>query len=159
MLLVTIDLFQKNILNSLYYYVFSDVAVVHALNVRRAIQQENYFSFFHLYKTTPNMGNYILDMAIDTWRLYALQRICKGFKPNIAVSYAISLLAFSNNKTGIEFLLKAGCVIIGSSITMNNNDSSSSINHLIQSYDLLEINTKDTVIDASAVFTQDKLLL
>ena len=55
-----------------------DAAVSHALDVRKAIQFDNYHKFFKLYKCTPNLGVCILDLLVDNCRLQALQRICKG---------------------------------------------------------------------------------
>lgn len=147
-------------------------AIKHALEVRKAVRTDNYYAFFHLYKTTPNMGNCILDMMIDSFRLMTLQRICKSYKPSVGAAFVVSQLGFDvtplpaphikksrfqkeTPSVGIEFLKKAGCILVRSAEeTAGNSESSGACEE-----DKWDINTKDSVIDFSAVFTQDKLLL
>lgn len=54
-------------------------AVIHALQVRKALAAGNYHQYFKLYDDAPNMGGYLMDKSIDRERLAALARICKGF--------------------------------------------------------------------------------
>jgi hypothetical protein len=110
------------------------------------VQQDNYHRFFNLYRATPSPGSVILDMILDGRRLQALQRICRAYKPSVPLGFVISELAFDSEEEGQEFLKKAGCV---TNDFLSEGTSSEG----------LEINTKDTVIDFSAVFTQDKLLM
>ena len=126
-------------------YDYRDPAVQHALAVRQALQLENYHQFFLLYQETPTMGNYILDSMLDTYRVKALQCMCKAYKPSLSVSFVIEELEFDTEAEGMDFLTKAGCIM--------QEDSAS------ESTSTLMWNTKDTTIDASAVFTQEKLLL
>lgn len=84
------------------------------------------------------MGNYILDLMIDNWRIQALQKICKVYKPDVPIEFIITLLAFENNNIGLEFLKKVGCILI-------NND--------------MKLNTKDTIVDGSLLQSETKLLL
>ena len=85
-------------------------------------------------------------MILDGRRLQALQRICRAYKPSVSLSFVISELAFDSVEEGQEFLKKAGCVVNDAQSEGTNSEGP-------------EINTKDTVIDFSAVFTQDKLLM
>eukprot|EP01036_Dinobryon_divergens_P026037 gene26037-34639_t len=119
---------------------YRDAAVAHALEVRKAVQLDNYHKFFILYKCPPNMGIYIMDLLVDNLRLQALQRICKGYKPQVEVSFVTGALAFDGEDVCLEFLKKAGCVVTGDS----------------KEY---QLNTKDSVIDSSAIITKEKLLL
>ena len=156
--------------------------IAHALEVMRAVRLDNYHRFFHLYKQTPNMGNKLLDLMIDNARLQYLSRLCKSHKPAVSVTFVSSELGFSptsfaplkhaknskrmslqkeivnaqNSSVAIQFLRKAGCILL----------SSPAIETLVEghNYDLscieesLDINTKDTVIDFASVLNQDKLL-
>jgi hypothetical protein len=101
---------------------------------------------FKLYKQTPNIGNYIMDLMMDNLRLQAISKICKAYKPSISLDFVINELGFDSTEEGENFLEKAGCLIINSS-----GDPKELPERLI--------NTKDTVINAAGVFTQDKLLL
>lgn len=124
---------------------FSDPAVKHALSVRRAVQQEDYHSFFKLFKTVPNMGAFILAPVLDATRLNALQRICKSYKPSVEADFVWRQLGFEDVESGTDFLRKVGCCIC-------DGPSDGAINSAL-------IDTQKTVVDASAVLTQDKLLL
>jgi hypothetical protein len=55
--------------------------------VRAALAMSDYHNFFKLYKQTPNMGAYIIDLFIDKMRISALKTICKAY-----VSFPLSLL-------------------------------------------------------------------
>lgn len=49
--------------------------VQHALGVVKSLADNNYFKFFKLYKESPNMGAYLIDLFIDRIRVFALQPI------------------------------------------------------------------------------------
>lgn len=119
----------------------SHEAVAHALKIRQAVQSDNYATFFRLYQRTPNMGNYILDLMLDNYRLQALQRMVRAYKPSLPLDFVVRTLAFDDRDAAAELLTKAGCV-------------------LAQSADgETELNTKDSVVDMAAFLTQEKLLL
>lgn len=117
-------------------------AVVHALQIRQALQLDNYHKFFKLYLSTPNMGAYILDLMIDNWRVICLQKMCRSYKPEVTAQFVIDELAFTDTALGIDFMRKVGCVLATDKETKQ-----------------LMWNTKDSVIDPSALQTQAKLLL
>lgn len=117
-------------------------AVAHALKVRQALQLDNYHKFFQLYRDTPNMGAYILDLMLDNWRVLALQKMCRGYKPEVTASFVVSELAFSEQSIGLDFMRKVGCILSEDKTTGE-----------------LMWNTKDSTVDLSALLTQAKLLL
>ena len=116
-------------------------AVHHALQVHQASLLDNYHRLFRLYQDAPNLGSCILDTVLDTWRVQALQRIVKAYVPKVSLTFVVSELAFDSEEEGREFLARAGCVIVGDSQPHT------------------EIDTKLSVINVSAVLSQDKLLL
>jgi hypothetical protein len=116
--------------------------VAHALQIRQALQLDNYHKFFRLYKTTPNMGAYILDLMIDNWRVLSLQKMCRGYKPDVDARFVLQELAFTDEVLGFDFLRKVGCVLVTDKATKQ-----------------VTWNTKDSVVDLSALLTQAKLLL
>ena len=185
--------------------VYREEPIVHALKVMRAVRLDNYHQFTHLHRTTPNMGNKLLDLMIDNTRLQYLSRLCKSHKPTVPVSYIATELGYTltpytplkhthtksyshsrnnkkhitaiqkelmniqNNSIAIQFLIKAGCIISSSIIltdtTSNASSTGTGISEDGQNYDLpvyiedaFDINTKDTVVDFTAVLNQDKLL-
>jgi hypothetical protein len=116
--------------------------VKHALQLRQAIQQDNYCTFFKLYVSTPNMGAYILDLMVDNYRAQSLQRMWKSYKPDVAVAFVLGQLAFEDAAIGIDFMRRIGCVVEKDKTTGE-----------------FVWNTKDSVVDVSALQTQAKLLL
>jgi hypothetical protein len=49
---------------------------------------------------------------LPTWRFALLQRLIKACKPTISADYISATLGFTNIEDGIEFLRKAGAVLI-----------------------------------------------
>lgn len=92
------------------------------------------------------MGIYILDLIADSQRVYSLQRICKGYKPNVPVDFIVTQLGFDDKEVGKAFLTKVGCVLVP------NPEG-------VEEFGELAIDTKESVIDLSKLFTQEKLLL
>jgi hypothetical protein len=131
------------------FFITRDPAVAHALLVRQAIQLENYHKFFQLYRNTPNLGNYVLDLMIDNRRLLSLQKIVRSYKPSVPIGFVSSVLNFDTEEEGREFIVKAGCVL----------ENITEVNSLGIALIQLEINTKDSVVDTSLVLNQEKLLL
>lgn len=86
---------------------------------------------------------------IDNKRLLSLQKIVRSYKPHVPVSFVSSILNFDNDDDGKEFILKAGCIM----------EEINETNGLGISMTQLNINTKDSVVDTSAILTQEKLLL
>lgn len=133
------------ILSTLKPAALRDPAVAHALLIRESVRQECYHRFFKLYQVTPNMGNYIIDLMMDSYRLQTLVRMCKAYKPNLALSFVVDELAFDSLENGEAFVVKGGCIL-----TDSLNDAG-----VVERM----INTKDSVVNSLSVFTQDKLLL
>jgi len=88
------------------------------------------------------MGAYILDLMLDNWRAQALQKMNRGYKPEVTASFVVSTLAFEDERLGFEFMRKVGCVLV-----------------VDQATGVLMWSTKDSNVDPSALLTQAKLLL
>jgi hypothetical protein len=103
---------------------------------------------------------------LDSFRIHALQRICKAYKPSVSADFVLDELNFEDNKEeGYEFLQKAACILIDANLVEEGGqppdiDKRSEKGHKKRARKppVWEINTKDSVIDVSGVFTQDKLL-
>lgn len=116
--------------------------MAHALQVRQAVQLDNYHKFFQLYRTAPNMGTYILDLMLENQRASSLQRILRAYKPEVDALFVVDELAFADRDEGVDFLRKVGCVLTKDPATKQ-----------------WVLNTKDSVVDLTALQTQAKLLL
>ena len=52
--------------------------IEHAIKILKALNDNNYFLFFKLYKTTPNMGSYLIEPFIPIFRIEALKIMAIG---------------------------------------------------------------------------------
>lgn len=133
--------------NHLKYALHRNPAVVHALEVRRAVQSDNFVRFFKLYKETPNLGNFLLDLMLYSWRLQAAIKIVKSYKPSVELSFVSKLLGFTTADECEVFLKESGCQFIRSPAPDGSGD-------------ILYLDTKNsTSIASNSVVKQDQLLL
>ncbi len=131
----------------------------HALQIRQAIQLDNYHKFFQLYPLTPNLGSYILDSMLAGVRLKALQRMHKTYKLNVAVAFILQEIGFAaqyeDQLIGIDFMKQLGCVIKdaeGNTLEGEKLCGKDEVNALIW-------NMKETALDTSAIYNNENLLL
>lgn len=96
-------------------------SVAHALNVRRALLQENYHRYFTLCKHTPALGNCILNLMVPSYRFKTLRVMFKAYKPSIEESFVMQELGFEQKEAeGMAFLQAAGCVAVPGSENTEN---------------------------------------
>lgn len=114
--------------------------MVRALRIRKAVQEDNMHAFFILYKDVSSFGKHLLNLNLDPWRVQYLQRIVKAYKPQVEVAFVLKELSLPLSAEGLEFLIKCGVKLVESS------DST---------LEAAEINTKDSIIDPSALQTQE----
>ena len=110
------------------------------------------------------MGTYILDLMIANARVQYLMRMCKAYRPVVSAQFVIDELSFVNNDIGLDFLKRVGCVLVESNVETpapgsDVIDRQNSSGNIRRDYIQLDINTKDTVLDPSAVMDKEKLLL
>ncbi len=123
-------------------------AIQHALKVREAVASSDYFWFFRLHKSCPNLGVFLTDLLVPTMRLRGLRRISKAYRPSIELSVCLQYLGFSSGKkhgdqsgseentgdddgrndtgktceTGKSWLLSCGGVVEGSKFITKDSD-------------------------------------
>ncbi|CAN0433393.1 unnamed protein product [Ectocarpus sp. 12 AP-2014] len=85
-------------------------AINHALRVRKAVAMTDYHLFFSLYKTTPNLGQHIMQKLLKTMRVEALRRIIKAYRPTISLSFVLGELIFDRDEDGVAFLQACGVI-------------------------------------------------
>eukprot|EP01121_Diplochlamys_sp_Union-15-3_P012501 TRINITY_DN3750_c0_g1_i1.p1 TRINITY_DN3750_c0_g1~~TRINITY_DN3750_c0_g1_i1.p1 ORF type:complete len:578 (-),score=86.80 TRINITY_DN3750_c0_g1_i1:45-1778(-) len=87
--------------------------IYHALQMREAFVINNYHRFFKLYSSTPNMGQYLLDLTIiASFRLKALKIITISSRPSVDVAFVSQELGFEDVKEFVEFAEKRGVVFL-----------------------------------------------
>ena len=107
----------------------SNLCVLHALNVQRALSMGNYHLFFSLYNTVPNMGGYIMDHFVERERIRALLVMTKSYVPpnmvppteaqpfrpfryiSVPLVFIVKELAFENVSEALDFLSSHDCAI------------------------------------------------
>ena len=92
-----------------------DLAIQHALQVREAVADVDYHKFFLLCQNCPNLGKMLLNLMVPTVRHWALQRICRAYRPAVEVSFVLSEIGLSVSdqdlEKGKEYLMSCGCVL------------------------------------------------
>jgi hypothetical protein len=71
-------------------------AIRHALKVREAVASSDYFWFFRLHKSSPNLGVFLTDLLVPTMRMRGLRRIAKAYRPSIELSVCLQYLGFGD---------------------------------------------------------------
>jgi hypothetical protein len=62
--------------------------------VRAAVAENDYHKFFLLQDIAPNMGDYLMDKIVPSIRQFALQRICKAYRPDVSAAFVLKELGF-----------------------------------------------------------------
>jgi len=75
-------------------------AINHALKVREAVALSDYFWFFRLHKTSPNLGIFLTELLVPTMRLRGLRRIAKAYRPSIDLNVCFEQLGFCDQNHG-----------------------------------------------------------
>lgn len=104
------------------------------------------------------MGNYLLDLMLDNYRVQTLQRILRSYKPQVSVSFVLRTIGFDDIETGLLFLTKIGCVFVAPEVDTSDEPTVVSSGKVPPQYNM-DISVKDSIIDPSAVIDKDKLLL
>ena len=100
-------------------------AVSHALKVRVAMAEHDYNTFFKLYLTSPNMSVELMDYIVPSMRFYALQAMCKAYKPSLQAEYCMNQMGFyatngndleqtsaeEEFESGKKYLVSCGCLM------------------------------------------------
>ena len=116
-------------------------AIQHALKVREAVASSDYFWFFRLHKSSPNLGVFLTDLLVPTMRLRGLRRIAKAYRPSIELIVCLQNLGFGNSdqlgsgetagdddgsgkidEEGKSWLLSCGGVVEGSRFITKDSD-------------------------------------
>jgi SAC3 family protein LENG8/THP3 len=128
------DLFK--IMLSLTLEQREDSCISHALKVRAAIADFDYHSFWRLLASCPKKhGVYLMKFMIPNVRYWALQRVCKAYRPSVSLNFVLQELGFDAADEGKTWLESCGVVIAQD-----------------------EVVTKDSVVQESNLKAQNSLI-
>lgn len=114
-------MFERNIINnigingilaSLSDDLRKSDSVQHAIKVMEAVEYHNYYLFFKLYQTVPNMGRFFMQGIFEDMRMHALKRVCSGFFPSVNLQKIVNDLNFDTVDECKAFLQERKVVII-----------------------------------------------
>lgn len=90
-----------------------NLEISHALKMMKAVNTNNYFEFFKLYKIAPNMGSYLIEPFLPRLRIKALLVGASGYFTEANVAFFWDKLAFENEKVFIKFLDENNVILSG----------------------------------------------
>ena len=109
---------------------FADPAIAHAMQVRAAVQANDYLRFFRLLDGAPNLGGKLMGTYVERVRFAALQCLCRSYAPSVAVAVAAQALGFEGEGEGEgasgrcgSWLRKHGAVLSAAGDTLDTKAS------------------------------------
>lgn len=112
------DLF--NIMLSLTPEQRQDSFISHALEVRVAVAEYDYHAFFRLLKQSSRHGRVLMNYMVPVIRYWALQRICKAYRPTVSTMYVLQELGFDvDNELDFGKKWLASCSVV---LSEDSND-------------------------------------
>eukprot|EP00536_Pseudo-nitzschia_multiseries_P004327 jgi/Psemu1/237550/estExt_Genewise1.C_710045 len=96
----------------------NDPAISHALKVREAVALSDYFWFFRLHKTSPNLGIFLTELLVPTVRLRGLRRIARAYRPSIDLDVCFTQLGILDHQTHDD-----ACMNMNMNMNANANEN------------------------------------
>jgi len=93
-------------------HISKDKCVLHALEVRKAVAENDHINFFRLHALSPLMSSYLMDFMVPTIRLNALKTIVKVYRPDVPSTFLLNSLGFTDSEEaeeGMAWLKSCGC--------------------------------------------------
>ena len=84
----------------------------HAMMVVRAIDENDYRTFFRLYESAPHMSAYLMDFLVKRVRDGAYERIVAAYRPNVSLEHFRECLRFDDLEETRKFLYQHGAVFV-----------------------------------------------
>lgn len=78
--------------------------VEHAISLCSAYYSRNFFKFFKLYQTTPNIGKKVIYLYLSKVRGMFLKSLSKSYHGPLDINWISNLLAFNNNDECKNFM-------------------------------------------------------
>jgi hypothetical protein len=103
--------------------------VCHALKVMKAINTNNYFEFFNLYKIAPNMASFLIEPFLPRLRIKALQVAASGYFTEASLKFLSDKLAFESCDIFLKFLEENSVVLSKDKTKILFKESTSALNN------------------------------
>jgi len=106
------DLLNLMLMVSRSEHISKDKCVLHALEVRRAVAENDHINFFRLHAVSPLMSSYLMDFMVPTIRYNALKTIVKAYRPDVPTTFLLNSLGFTDSdeaEEGMAWLKSCGC--------------------------------------------------
>lgn len=116
--------------------------ITHALQIRNSLLSINYYQFFSLYYTAPNMSGYLLDPLAIIMRERACRIIISAYRPKLLLKHMAIMLGFAMETAGEEEN--------NSSNNSNNDDATCSVAALQQCHSYLVSTFPNSIIFSSS---------
>jgi hypothetical protein len=84
----------------------------HAMQVVRAIHDNDYRLFFRLYENAPHLAAYLMDFLVQQIRQEGLKRILAAYRPSVSVEHVRECLCFDDLEEARTFLKMHGVVFL-----------------------------------------------
>lgn len=95
----------------------SNECIRYALDVRNALAEHNYHSFFRLWEEAPAMCGYLVDLLVPIVRQLAVTRMFACYRPTLPLISAQSILSMDESpEKCIGFLKENGAVFTSSNV-------------------------------------------
>jgi len=84
----------------------------HAVQVVKAIDDNDYRTFFRLYESAPHMSAYLMDFLVKRVRDRAYERIVASYRPSVSVEHFRECLRFEDLEETRRYLRRMGAVFV-----------------------------------------------
>eukprot|EP01016_Furgasonia_blochmanni_P037752 TRINITY_DN4477_c0_g1_i17.p1 TRINITY_DN4477_c0_g1~~TRINITY_DN4477_c0_g1_i17.p1 ORF type:complete len:476 (+),score=48.28 TRINITY_DN4477_c0_g1_i17:1029-2456(+) len=78
----------------------------YVIDFREALDQGNVARCFNLYKNSPNMSSYLIDIFVVKLRVWGLQILTKAYCDKVDLKFLTSILAFHDENTCRDFIIE-----------------------------------------------------
>lgn len=87
-------------------------STLHALQVVKAVEANDYRTFFRLYENAPNMSAYLMDFLVKRVRDSAYERIVSAYRPTVSIEHVRDCLQLQDLEETRCFLRQQNAVFV-----------------------------------------------
>ena len=87
-------------------------STLHALHVVKAVEANDYRTFFRLYENAPHMSAYLMDFLVKRVRDSAYERIISAYRPTVSIEHVRDCLQLQDMDETRRFLRQQNAVFV-----------------------------------------------